>query len=132
MPSIKFNYVGKKAVLYTVFLSFVLIFNIFANFEEKLSEEETAFLQSFQAQAQIIEPIQSASAGDIGTGIRYGAVLEDGLNVRTGPGIDYPIYGMLNRTDEVQLLAEMPGGWWKIALDGYAYYVKSEFIAPRS
>ncbi len=126
----RLKHVGKKAVIYALFLGGVLSWNIFGAAQDRLTEEETVFLEAFQAQVQVKEQI--AMDGDIGSGARYGVVLEDNLNVRTGPGTDYPVAGMLYRNDEVQLLGEAAEGWWKIDHEGRISYVSAEFIAPRT
>lgn len=126
----RLKHVDKKALIYTLFLGGVLSWNVFGAAQDRLTEEETVFLESFQAQVQVQEQI--AMDGDIGTGVQYGVVLEDNLNVRTGPGTDFPVAGMLYRNDEIRLLEETPQGWWKIEYNGRLSFVSAEFIAPTS
>lgn len=122
--------VGKKALIYTLFLGGVLSWNVFGAAQDRLTEKETAFVETFQAQVQVQEQI--ALDGNIGTGAQYGIVLEDNLNVRSGPGIDYPVAGMLFRNDRIQLLEKTAEGWWKIQFNDRISYVNAEFIAPTS
>lgn len=102
--------------------------------KENLSAAEQVYLQEFVAQTEQESGPQSQIATEIpiSSGIQYGVVLEDGLYVRTGPGIEFPAVRMLYVNNEVQLVEQIPTGWWKIKVDGNEYYVKSEFIAPRT
>jgi Tol biopolymer transport system component len=52
-------------------------------------------------------------------------VLVEALNVREGPGITYPVVGILNRNFEVPITGRDPvSGWWQITLpDGREVWV---------
>lgn len=131
----KLKFIVNKAGIYTLFLAGVLSWNIFLAAEDGLSEDETIFLEAFQAQVNVQDQLASgqvAMEGQIGSPGSYGYVLEDNVNVRTGPGLDFSIAGRLYRNEEIKLLEELPSGWWKIDYAGRSCYVSSEFIAAAS
>lgn len=53
---------------------------------------------------------------------------------RTGPGIDYPIFGSLNRNQAVPVIGVAPNGYWYLVLlsDGRAAWVAASYVtAPQ-
>ncbi|MCB0110447.1 MAG: SH3 domain-containing protein [Caldilineaceae bacterium] len=52
--------------------------------------------------------------------------VSSGINVRSGPGIDYPIAGALNSGESAQIVSKNPtGDWWEVTLasggNGWVY-----------
>lgn len=49
---------------------------------------------------------------------------------RTGPGIDYPIFGSLNRNQAVPVIGVAPNGYWYLVLlsDGRAAWVAASYV----
>jgi uncharacterized protein YraI len=44
-------------------------------------------------------------------------VASNGLNVRSGPGTDYPVVGALNGGEQAEIVAKNPeGDWWEVTL----------------
>jgi dipeptidyl aminopeptidase/acylaminoacyl peptidase len=44
-------------------------------------------------------------------------VVVEALNVRTGPGVTYPVIGLLRRDDEVTIIGRhVASGWWQVKL----------------
>lgn len=134
MLTAKLKHLGLRSLKYIFFLTAILAWMIVLGPKEKLTAEEQIYLQDFVAQTELetAPPAQVAAEIPIASGNQYGIVLDDGLKVRTGPGIEYPAVMMLYRNDEVQLLEKTASGWWKVLINGTEYYVKSEFIAPRT
>ncbi len=134
MLTAKLKRLGLRSLKYIFFLTAVMAWMILLAPKENLSLAEQAYLQEFVATADSETSSQSQVATEIpiASGIEYGIVLEDGLYVRTGPGTEYPAIRMLHINNEVQLVEEIPTGWWKILIDGIGGYVKSDFIAPRA
>lgn len=130
----KLKRIGLKSLKYIFFLTAVMTWMIVLGPKESLSAQEQIDLQTFVAQTEMESSpnAQVATEVPMSSGIQYGIVLEDGLNVRSGPGTEYPSVMMLYQNTEVQLVEELPGGWWKILVDATNYYVKSEFIALRT
>lgn len=134
MLTAKLKHLGVRSLKYIFFLTAVLAWMIVLGPKETLSAEEQIYLNEFVAQTEIENSSQSQVAADVplASGNQFGIVLDDGLKVRTGPGVEYPAIMMLYRNDEVQLLEQTAGGWWKILINGSEYYVKSEYVAPRT
>lgn len=130
----KLKRIGLKSLKYIFFLTAVMTWMIVLGPKEGLSAQEQIYLQDFVAQTEMESSpnAQVAAEVPISSGIQYGIVLEDGLNVRSGPGTEYPSVMMLYQDSEVQLVEQVPGGWWKILVDTNNYYVKSEYIALRT
>lgn len=102
--------------------------------KETLTAEEQLYLTEFTAQleAQPADPVQVASETPIASDVQYGIVMEDNVNVRTGPGVDFPAALQLFKGDEVQIVSELVGGWTKIRINEVNYYMSSEFITIRT
>ena len=46
------------------------------------------------------------------------SVVVEALNVRSGPGVNYPVIGVLARGDQVAVTGRhAPSGWWQVQLD---------------
>ena len=58
--------------------------------------------------------------------IANGEILEDSVNIRSGPGLDFPVVTQLYRWDKV-ILGEQSNGWFELYIDGHKYYVSSDF-----
>jgi len=54
-------------------------------------------------------------------------VITEALNVRGGPGVTYPVVGLLEQGDEVTVIGQHPAsGWWQVALsDGDTGWVSA-------
>lgn len=102
--------------------------------KETLTAEEQLYLTEFTAQldAPSAAPVQVASETPIVSDIQYGIILEDSVNVRTGPGVDFPAVRQLFKGNEVEIVNELVGGWTKISFEGTQFYVSSDFIALRT
>jgi uncharacterized protein YgiM (DUF1202 family) len=55
-------------------------------------------------------------------------VIADQLNVRRGPGSDYPIDGMVSHNQEVEV-EEVEDDWVRISVDDLTGYVNIDFLA---
>lgn len=127
----KLKIVGQRTLKYIVFLAVVMAWMIVLGPKETLTAEEQKYVQEFIAELepQPAQPTQVASETPIASSTQYGVIIEDNVNVRQGPGLDFTAVGQLFKGDEVELVSEIVGGWWKITLDGAFYYVKSDFVS---
>ncbi|MBX3049958.1 MAG: PD40 domain-containing protein [Caldilineaceae bacterium] len=93
-------------------------------------------LGPIRASAATPTPRGSAAAPapvDASAGGPTGLVLAEGLNVRAGPGIDFPVIGAFAQNDRLTLLARNAAGdWVKIALPGGSGWVYAPLIQPES
>lgn len=152
----KLKFVGAHTLKYLIFLVAVMAWMIVLGPKETLTAEEQLYVQEFtaQAEAEPAVPTQVVSetpvvpvtptapstapavtgnaAAPSDSAVTYGIILEDSVNVRSGPGLDYRAVMHLFKGNEVTLVQEMPGGWWKIAVNGSLYYIKSEFVTPKT
>lgn len=141
--------VGAHTAKYLIFLVAVMAWMIILGPKETLTAQEQLYVQEFIAQAeaepavpqQVVSetPITPAAPSVPNTSDTpsdaspaYGIIIEDSVNVRTGPGLDYRAVMHLFKGNEVQLVQEVPGGWWKISINGSLYYIKSEFVTPKT
>lgn len=127
----KLKIVGQRTLKYIVFLAVVMAWMIVLGPKETLTAEEQKYVQEFIAELepQPAQPTQVASETPIASSTQYGVIIEDNVNVRQGPGLDFTAVGQLFKGDEVELVSEIVGGWWKINLEGAFYYVKSDFVS---
>lgn len=138
-----------RILKYMIFLVTILAFMVFLGHKEALSPEETLAIAEFQNQADSISTTPFAAASETpGTGqtpsstttsskepstlveqtIPNGTVLEDSLNVRSGPGFEYPVVTQLYKGDAV-IIGENHDGWLELLLNGRVFYVSAEFIS---
>lgn len=127
----KLKIVGQRTLKYIVFLAVVMAWMIVLGPKETLTAEEQMYVQEFIAEleSQPAQPTQVASETPIASSTQYGVIIEDNVNVRQGPGLDFTAVRQLFKGDEVELVSEIVGGWWKINLEGAFYYVKSDFVS---
>lgn len=148
----KIKTIGKHTLKYIVFLVAVIAWMIVLGPKDTLTANEELYVQDFIAELES-DPIKdnqfgeesstktdvasegSPNQGDsegspnqVASNIKYGIINENSVNVRTGPGLDYPIARQLFQGDEVELIEEMDGGWWKISIEESFFYVKSDFV----
>lgn len=144
-----------RALKYLAFLVAIFAFMVYFGHQDKLDPAESMAITEFEAQvanekSQPLElvsktpapssatgptpltvpattiPIPLTSAG-IPTTIN-GEILEDSVNVRSGPGLDFPVVTQLYRWDQV-ILGEQVDGWFELYIDGHKYYISAEFAA---
>lgn len=84
--------------------------------QEKDENEEDAEEQAVES-AEIDQELPS---------VMY--VTADQLNIRSGPGADYPIAGMVTLHEEVQI-EEQEEDWVKISVNGVTGYVNIDYLA---
>lgn len=141
-----------RALRYLAFLVAVFAFMAFASFQENLTPDEALALDQFnklvereeRAQAVASEvptpgtvvPSTTPVATEPATPVEVieekprpnGYILEDNVNVRRGPGLDYPVVTQLYKWDEA-VLGELLNGWYEIFIDGETLYVSDDFAA---
>lgn len=57
-------------------------------------------------------------------------VTSDMLNVRSGPGVNYPVLTELQFGQPVLIIEKTDANWWKIAIDGIEGYASSKYLQP--
>lgn len=153
----KIKTIGKHTLKYIVFLVAVMAWMILLGPKDTLTANEELYVQEFIAELesepikdnQLVEesstqteapptqvasedsPTQTASEvspTQVASNIKSGIINENSVRVRTGPGIDYEIARLLFQGNEVELVEEMDGGWWKIILNDSFFYVKSDYV----
>lgn len=135
----KIKTIGKHTLKYIVFLVAVMAWMILLGPKDTLTANEELYVQEFIAQlesepkaptqlASEVPPTQITPDAPVSSNIKYGIINENSVNVRTGPGTDYPIARQLFQGNEVELVEEMDGGWWKISLEDSLFYVKNDFV----
>lgn len=141
-----------RALKYLAFLVGVFAFMVFASFKETLTPDESMALDQFNNQVALEERVQAvASEGQTPSGSvnptsspivtgpstpgevagqlnPNGYILEDNVNVRRGPGLDYSVVTQLYKWDEA-VLGELENGWYEIFIDGETFYISSDFAA---
>ncbi|KAF5064285.1 hypothetical protein DSECCO2_285740 [anaerobic digester metagenome] len=137
----KLKSIGRQVIKYTFFLVAVMAWMIVLGPKETLTAEEQSYVQEFIAQvdSEPAAPTQVASETVVPTmtegtpsDLKYGIVLEDSVNIRKGPGVDFPAVMQLFKGNEVQLVEELVGGWWKVSINGTQLYIKSEFVSVKT
>lgn len=142
-----------RILKYMVFLVAILAFMVFLGHEETLSPEETLAIAEFQkyvaneAKNNVANTKEAVASETHSTGqnpssntiasnkphslldqtIPNGTVLEDSLNVRSGPGLDYPVVTQLYKGDAV-IIGENHSGWYELLLDGLIFYISAEYV----
>lgn len=140
-----------RILKYMIFLVAVLAFMVFLGHKETLSPEETTAIVDFQNMVarEQTTPVAAASEspviGQISTAppsatsssepiafldrtIPNGTVLEDSVNVRSAPGLDFPVVTQLYKGDRV-IIGENVNGWYELLLDGRKYYISADFVS---
>jgi uncharacterized protein YgiM (DUF1202 family) len=102
----------------------------------KVSETPTETKASTQDLRGVLGSTREpAATGTPGLGTPVGTATTD-LNVRAGPGIGYPVLGLLETGQSAQITGVGPqGGWWQIRLDGAADergWVSAAYITARN
>lgn len=129
-----------RALKYLAFFVAVFAFMVFARFEESLSPDENLALSQFQTQvsmenenASVVASEEPTPGNTISANSTYtssikpnGYILEDSVNIRTGPSLDFPVVTQLYKWDEVAL-GTLTNGWYEIFLNGETLYVSSDF-----
>lgn len=104
-----------------VFISFTALCGI--SYSNSGNVVETLKTEQIKAAGSVAPPSSSQSSVP-----RGGIVVNcGGLNVRMGPGTDYPIIGGLVPGAGVQII-EKAGDWWKIKYNGGEAYVSGKYI----
>ena len=96
--------------------------------EETDSEEQTVTTETVEAEST--EPTIPQETADISeiTVYKYATT---SVRVRTSPSLDAEIFKVLQRRDEVGVISE-DGQWSKVLIDGYVYYVASEYLKEKT
>lgn len=146
----KVKTIGKHTLKYIIFLVAVMAWMIILGPKETLTANEEQYVQEFIAQldsepvtanelASEVTPTQTTSNtstvsdnNPVQSNTKYGIINENSVNVRTGPGLDYPAVRQLFQGDEVELVEEVAGSWWKIAIQESLYYVKNDYVNVQS
>lgn len=145
-----------RALKYLAFFLAVFAFMVFFGHQEKLDPTETLAITEFEAKVALdnsspvavasetpVTPIltqpgtvtvpsttpqpSSVPAGPVTVPtVANGEILEDSVNVRSGPGLDFPVVTQLYRWDKV-ILGQQNNGWFELYIDGHKYYVNAEF-----
>lgn len=142
-----------RALKYLAFFLAVFSFMVFFGHQETLNANEALAISEFEARSaqEAAQPVQVASetpappltfvstqpatptsTGTSATGAipstYNGQILEDSVNVRSGPGLDYPVVTQLYKWDPV-ILGSLANGWFELYIDGHKYYISAEFAA---
>lgn len=147
----------KRVLTYIGFFALVFSFMVFFGHKEKLAATEMAKVEQFEARLQNNAPIALASSEETPVEVTpteepvhfpttdevivessnpvstlpqapaNGEVLEDSVNVRSGPGLDYPVVRQMYRWDQVTL-GESINGWVEIFIDGQKFYISQDFV----
>lgn len=100
-------------------------------FEENESEEQTATTDEGETEdsgsAESTVPQETADISEI-TVYKYATT---SVRVRTSPSLEADIFKVLQRRDEVGVISE-DGQWSKVLIDGYVYYVASEYLKEKT
>lgn len=141
-----------RILKYMIFLVSVLAFMVFLGHKETLTVDETLAIAEFEKQEILLQqaPIAAASENPLpgntsgtpsvdGTTpphtetvltrtIPNGTVLEDSVNVRSGPGLDFPVVTQLYKGDQV-IVGENINGWYELQLNGRRFFVSAEWVS---
>ena len=90
---------------------------------EAQDEQETTETESTEPTV----PQETADISEI-TVYKYATT---SVRVRTSPSLDAEIFKVLQRRDEVGVISE-DGQWSKVLIDGYVYYVASEYLKEKT
>lgn len=60
----------------------------------------------------------------------YYYVNAETLNMRSGPGVEYPVIQKLNEDDNVMVLDTTNREWWLVSFNDVKGYVSSKFLSP--
>lgn len=80
------------------------------------------------------DPVSTGTAGELAPGsTAYITGASSGLNVRSGPGTSYSVLASLVNGNEVKILEDAGGGWYKISFIGSsgtatAGYIKGDYV----
>jgi TolB protein len=67
----------------------------------------------------VFVPAAAAQGGNAGSNGPQLTVLAEGLNARSGPGVAYPVVGLLVQGDQVSIIGHhAASGWWQVQLAG--------------
>ena len=141
-----------RALKYLTFLVAIFAFMVFFGHKDTLAPDESSAITQFETQVAIeqAQPVEVVSKTPGAPSITEpstvpttstplpltsttiptivnGEILEDSVNVRSGPGLDFPVVTQLYRWDQV-VLGEQVDGWFELFMDGHKYYVSSEFV----
>lgn len=89
-----------------------------------------ATLPTTQAKATVAPSSTTAKEADapsVEKVIGTGEIIEDGVNIRVGPGLEHIALGMLYRYDKVEVLSQ-EGAWVQIRWNNATGYVSKDFI----
>lgn len=146
----KVKTIGKHTLKYVVFLVAVMAWMIILGPKETLTAGEQVYVQEFIAQLDseaetsnevAFEGTPTKNTSNTSTvsennpaqtNMRYGIINENSVNVRTGPSTDYPALQQLFQGDQVELVEEVDGGWWKIVIQESFYFVKNDYVSVQS
>ena len=99
--------------------------------EENESEEQTATTDEAETEdSGSAESTASQETADISeiTVYKYATT---NVRVRTVPSLEAEVFKVLQRRDEVGVISE-DGQWSKVLIDGYVYYVASEYLKEKT
>lgn len=145
-----------RILKYMIFLVAVLAFMVFMGHKETLSPEETlviAEFENFSEQEQTTPPViaseipptpplpatttppvitqtpqtPTTTPTPFVPSLPNGTVIEDSVNVRSGPGLDFPVVTQLYMDDQV-FLGELVNEWYQLTIEGRKLYINAEFV----
>ena len=143
-----------RGLKYLAFLVGVFAFMAFASFQETLTPDETLALSQFEKQVAneqrteavaseaptpgapspstttpgLTLPVEPSVPLQPEAPLPNGYILEDNVNIRTGPGLDYPVVLMLYKWDDA-VLGNLENGWYEIFIDGEKLFISADFAA---
>ena len=61
------------------------------------------------------------------------AITDPPVNLRAGPGINYPIVGEVRGSQTLDVTGKNPAGdWWQVSFEGKAAWVSGQFVRPNA
>ncbi len=86
------------------------------------------------SQVSAAAPVQAAESTSARKTMKKYDVTSDILNVRSGPGTDYPVIGSLTRGMKVKVISvkgEKGNRWAKIKFEGLTAYVSAKYVVKK-
>ena len=71
---------------------------------------------------------ENTEAVDLADIVPFARVIDDNINVRSGPGTDYERYGSAYYGNTLEYISQSHNGWTKILYDGEEAYIYSEYV----
>ncbi|MBR6093533.1 MAG: SH3 domain-containing protein [Lachnospiraceae bacterium] len=126
----KINKKTLNAVMYGVII--VLVIGIGVSAVKLLTRpkivEQPQSSSSENVEASITFYEESSEAVDLADIVVRARVIDDNINVRSGPGTDFERYGSAYYGNTLEYISQSHNGWTKIIYDGEEAYIYSEYI----